>query len=484
MPDNDHGPVTYSEIYRQIVVTLRRSASFTDQTARLFEILKGVQYQPIGEIEELWMVAIQLAESEDVSKVLRFLGSSDNSAVVEDAEQNRPMRSTAAVNDPLFWDQWALPKISAESAWAHGATAPQVIVAIIDTGISTTHPDLVGHLWDDGGGNHGHNVLTNTGNVADADGHGTLLAGTIGAISNNALGIAATEWPIRLMSVKFHDVRTPPTGWNATRAIVWAVVHGAYVINASWDVGLPLRFLKLAIVFANLKGVVFVAAAGNDGLNNDILPTYPASYDLPNVIAVMASDEDDDKPGFSNYGRMTVHLAAPGIRILSTHAYLTPPPQWRRYSGTSSACAHVTNAAALLKALNATWTPTELREHLIASVDKSPWLACVANGRLNLEWAVRGPLRVTAPQGGDQWNAGTSVQVTWNRLYQTPRCTSVRVLLSENGGPYGLLKSGQPNSGACSVTAPNRSIPNARLKLQSEQGHGLFHESGIFAVVP
>ena len=266
-------PFTYSDIYRQIVVTLRKGDSFIGQRARLFEVLRGqgVDYQSIGQIEELWMVAIQLAENEDVEAVIQFLQSSENRAIVDDAEQNRPMRSTT-VNDPLWWEQWALRKMVAEPAWAHAASAPTVVVAILDTGISPTHPDLAGHLWDDGSGHHGYNILTNTKNVADEDGHGTLLAGTIGAISNNALGIAAAEWPIRLMVVKFHDVRTPPTAWNATKAIVWAVAHGAQVINASWDVGLPIRFLKAAIRFANLAGVPFVAAAGNDGLDNDDPP--------------------------------------------------------------------------------------------------------------------------------------------------------------------------------------------------------------------
>ena len=319
--------------------------------------------------------------------------------------------------------------------------------------------------------------------MVDEDGHGTLLAGTIGAISNNTLGIAAAEWPIRLMVVKFHDVRTPPTAWNATKAIAWAVAHGAQVINASWDVGLPIRFLKAAIRFANLAGVPFVAAAGNDGLDNDDLPTYPASYAVDNVVSVMASDEDDDKPGFSNYGRTTVHLAAPGVRILSTYPFLTKPPKWRRYSGTSAACAHVANAAALLRALNPMWTPAELREHLIASVDRSPWLACVSAGRLNLDRAVRGPLRVTAPQAGAEWPVGAMVQVTWDQLYMTPRCETVRILLSENGGPYNkVLANGEPNDGMCEVMAPSNSILSARLKILSEQGPGLFHESELFTV--
>ncbi|MGH7333870.1 MAG: S8 family peptidase [Candidatus Rokuibacteriota bacterium] len=385
----EEATLTHSEIYRQLVVTLRKSGGFVSQRDLLYEALEtaDIQYAPVapvGEIAELWMVAIQLAESEDVAHVVAYLSTRE---MVEVVEQNRALRANATVDDPLFWDQWALHKISAEAAWAKAVGAQAVVVAIIDTGICPPHPDLAAHLWTNAFGHHGFNVLTNTHHVADADGHGTLLAGTIGAVSNNTLGIAAAEWPIQLMAVKFHDVRTPPTAWNATVGIAWAVLQGARVINASWDVGLPLVFLRFAIEFAGLAGTIVVAAAGNDGLDNDVLPTYPASYALPNVVSVMASDEGDDKPGFSNYGRTTVHLAAPGVRILSTHSYFVTPA-WRYYSGTSAACAHVTNAAALLRAVRPAWTPHQVRQRLINTVDKSPWLSCLAEGRLNLERAI------------------------------------------------------------------------------------------------
>src|SRR5262249_10548248 len=154
-------------------------------------------------------------------------------------------------------------------------------------------PDLLTHLWDDGAGNHGFNVLTLTNNVEDMDGHGTLLAGTIAAVSNNTIGIAGSPWPISLMAVKFHDVRTPPNAVNALIAIFCAVLSGAKVINAAWHLGMPRDFLKVAIEFANARGVIFVAGAGNDGLDNDnsvMQPTYPASYLVDNVVSVMATN--------------------------------------------------------------------------------------------------------------------------------------------------------------------------------------------------
>jgi subtilisin family serine protease len=489
MNHDDHvqepGPaLTYEEIYRQIIFTVRKPEDFDNQRAELFARLTSNHYssEPIGDIPALGMVGIQLDEDQDIEEVLGFFRSTGNAALVRSVEQNAPMRMTS-VNDPLFGEQWPLRRIAAEGAWERARTAPTVVVAIIDTGISTTHPDLAWHLWDDGAGNHGYNILTNTYDVADEEGHGTLLAGTIGAISNNAIGIAGAEWPIRLMAVKFHDVRTPPTAYNGAMGIVWAVGSGARVITAAWDVGISLPFLETAIAFAGYNGVVFVAGAGNDGLDNDTLPTYPASYDLPNVVSVMACDEYDDKPGFSNYGKTTVHLAAPGVRVLSTAAYLADP-RWRSYSGTSPACAHVANAAALLMALHPGWRPDEVRDHLIVSADASPWLACVAGGRLNLDRAVRGPMRLTLPQAGTKWRKGKSVKVKWRNLYSTLKAASVRVLISKNGGPYQPLTSGEPNDGECSVVAPNQIVASARLKLESEQAPALFDESGVFSIVP
>lgn len=281
---------------------------------------------------------------------------------------------------------------------------------------------------------------------------------------------------------------------SGTIAIWWAALKGAKVITTAWGVGLPSMMLLAAFAYASLKGAVVIAAAGNDGLDNDLLPTYPASYggpphNLPNVVSVMASEfmsardagSYDDKARFSNYGLTRVHLAAPGIGVLSTDTHFGTE-RWKPYSGTSAACAHVTYAAAILKALNPAWSPTDIRDHLVASVDPSPWLRCVAKGRLNLDRAVRGPFVITAPLAGHVWKVSTNPPVTWTNRYQTPLATSVRVLLSVNGGPYVPITAGKPNNGNCTVPAPNAPVANARLRIQSEQGPGLYAESGVFVV--
>lgn len=492
---NDASPAVSDPVYRQIVITLPLE-QFAELTPKLYKSLDslGITYAKLRTIRELGIVPIELAPDQDVRTVLAQLNELPD---VNSAEQNSYLATTGTllaappiVNDPLYRFQWALFTIGADVAWQHPAPASPVIVAILDTGISTAHPDLVPHLWDDGtsAGNHGFNVLTWTNDVEDEDGHGTLLAGTIAAVSNNAVGIAGTPWPVKLMAVKFHDILTRPDALHATVAIVWAVTHQANVINAAWHMGLPLGFVRLAIEFANAHDVVFVAGAGNDGLDNDVLKTYPASFPVANVVSVMATNEHDSKPGFSNYGWTTVHLAAPGVRMLSTDCYFTAP-RWRNYSGTSAACALVANAAAVLKAMNPSWTPPQIRNHLIASVDKIPrWLPCIAEGRLNLARAVRGPLAITQPLANDVWLAGSTRQVAWSQAYVSPpTCATVRVLLSDNGGatyPTVLASGTLASALKCSVTAPNQTIANARIKLESEQGPGLFNESGVFKVKP
>ena len=279
----------FDPVYRQIVAMVEPE-EFDRASATVYALLDdlGMGYKKLQRIPELGAVPIELARGEDVAVALGRLNASDD---VKVAEQNQYFGTTEtlipplmSVNDPLYRYQWALFKIGAEAAWAHPATTTPVVVAILDTGISTIHPDLATRLWNDGSGNHGFNVLTLTNDVEDEDGHGTLLAGTIAAVSNDGVGIAGTLWPLKLMAVKFHDARTRPNALNALYAIAFALINRANVITAAWHLGLALGFLRIALQIADALGVVFVAGAGNDGLYNDVLPTYPASYNVGNVI--------------------------------------------------------------------------------------------------------------------------------------------------------------------------------------------------------
>ncbi|MBM4442569.1 MAG: S8 family serine peptidase [Candidatus Rokubacteria bacterium] len=405
-------------------------------------------------------------------------------------ERNRAMRVSAIPDDPLYGEQWALRRIGLEEAWHSIQTPPAsaVTVAVVDSGTATAHPDLAGALWTNLlptiGDYHGARFIgmVQDGAIEDDDGHGTRLAGTIAAVTNNAGGIVSAGWPaaISIMTLKFFDLTTPPSSASAAQAIAYAVRERARVINLSWDVGMPLDVLRVALDYAAAQDVVVVAAAGNDGTDNDELPTWPANYSMGNLISVMATDVYDDRASFSDYGATTVHLAAPGVGVLTTDLTLSSLAQYRGYGGTSAACALVSAAAALLRALNPGWPASLVREHLMASADVLPSLQTFAGGRLNrcagrlnVGRAVRGPLDLIVPRAGDQWRATTLVPVEWRSEYRTAACERVEIRISDDGGATYAerLIQGVTNDGACTVKAPNRRIRNARLRIQSEQGH-------------
>jgi subtilisin family serine protease len=490
-------PPTREEVYRQIIITLPRTGTLIEARRALFKALRdaGIEFDHVDSIEQLHAELLLLGEGEDVQAVCNY---SIKVGVAVTAEQNRVLHSAQVnppiVNDPLYARQWALQRIGAEPAWRRARAlinpnAPGVVVAVVDSGIQTAHPDLVNRLWADAFGNHGFNLIVGGGNVFDEDGHGTRLAGVIGARSNDGVGIAAAEWPLRLMAVKFIDIRTFPTAWSGAWAIVVALLAQADIICCAWGVGVPLDILRQAILLANgwrPGGVLVVAAAGNDGLNNDVLATFPASYQgVPNLVSVMASDRDDDRAWFSNYGRATVHLAAPGVRVLTTDTYFGDP-QWREFSGTSASCALVTYAAALIKTINPGWAASQIRDHLIASVDlspvfPSPWLPCVSLGRLSLDRAVVGPLVIIAPAPGDVWTV-PNPQVQWrNRYVMNPPVARVTIEISRNNGAYVPLAPAQPNNQLC-VVAAGAAATVARLRIRCDGAPNLYAESGVFSV--
>jgi len=309
---------------------------------------------------------------------------------------NCPPRS-AAERDPLYCEQWAWQKIEAEEAWKRLDEVQDlraVTVAIVDCGIQSDHEDLNNQIVC------GARVIPPDNNdFSDDDGHGTMLAGTIGAIANNERGGRGMIPAARLMAIKFIDVRTPPTSGNAAKAIIRAVDERAQIINASWNVGLDSPELEGAIEYARSRNVLVVVAAGNNGGDNTRYPSFPASYEFDNLISVLATDRNDQKAGFSNYGQ-NVHIAAPGVDIVSTSPYLCQPPAppslsynpaYRSYSGTSAAAAHVSGAAALLLSIQPSWTAEKVRGHLMETVDPIPDLrhCCRAGGRLNIGRAVK-----------------------------------------------------------------------------------------------
>ncbi|MCI0541155.1 MAG: S8 family serine peptidase, partial [Verrucomicrobiales bacterium] len=322
------------------------------------------------------------------------------------------VHALAAPNDTAFTDGtlWALRNlgqsggvagadIGASRAWDITTGSTNVIVAIIDSGIRYTHNDLDAQMWrnpgeiadngrdDDGNGLEddvfGLNAITNSGDPMDDNDHGTHVAGTIGAAANDGHPHVGVAWNVRLMACKFLDAEGSGTTSDAIQCIDYAVAHGARILNNSWGGGPFSQALFDAIARARDQGVLFVAAAGNEANNNDASPSYPASYQLDNVIAAAAVDRANNLASFSNFGRNTVHLAAPGVSIFSTTS--GADNEYKTLSGTSMAAPHVSGAAALLLAQVPGVGLTELRQRLLESTSPLPLLQnrVRSGGRVN-----------------------------------------------------------------------------------------------------
>ncbi len=300
-------------------------------------------------------------------------------------------------NDPGAPGQWGLTAIGAPAAWQQ-STGTGVIVAVVDTGVDYTHPDLNPNLWrnpgeipGDGIDNdhdgfvddvYGANFITNTGNPMDDVGHGTHVAGIIGARGDNGVGVTGVAWTARVMALKFMGPNGGYTS-DAVRAIDYAVAHGARVINASWGGAAADPALAAAVARARAAGVVVVTAAGNSAADLDRGPFYPASLatQFDNLVAVAATDRSDRLAGFSDFGRATVAVAAPGVGVWST----LPGGRYGSMSGTSMAAPFVSGAVALFWGAHPDWSYQTVLARLRATAAALPSLAGkVAAGRLDL----------------------------------------------------------------------------------------------------
>jgi len=306
------------------------------------------------------------------------------------AEPNYVLHLDLTPNDPRFTsgELYGLTKIGAPTAWNTTTGNSSVVVGVVDEGIDKTHPDLAANIWtnpaeiagngidDDGNGFiddiNGYNFTNNSGTIPGEE-HATHVAGTIGAVGNNGVGVVGVNWQVRLMSLKFIGGTDGATS-DAIRAENYAKqMHDLWissggtkganvrVVNNSWGGGSFSQSLVDAVLSLNQVGILFVAAAGNDGVDTDVQPHYPSSYDAPNVISVAATDSSDGLASFSDFGAQTVHLGAPGVSILSTK----PANTYGLLSGTSMATPHVAGAAALLLAQNPNLTVQQLRSLLI-----------------------------------------------------------------------------------------------------------------------
>jgi len=410
------------------------------------EVLVRFRTPPGGSEEARAAADVETAESETIARnglrrwrarrlstralITRLRANPD----VEFVEPNYVLRVDAVPNEPWFYTLWGLfnsgqdiggagiagADISAPLAWDVSTGSRDRVVGVIDTGIDYTHPDLAANVWSAptafsvtvGGvvincaaGTHGFNAITNTCNPMDDHSHGTHVSGTIGAVGNNGTGVVGVNWVASIMGLKFLGSTGSGSTSDAVKAIDFAIQTKAYfgstggaadvrVLSNSWGGGGFSQALLDAINRANAANMLFVAAAGNSSLNNDVYPNYPSNYTAPNVLAVASTTNRDERSSFSNYGAVTVDLGAPGTNILST----TPANNYAYFSGTSMATPHVSGAAQLLLSA-CSLTTAELKSTLMSAVDPIASMTgiTVTGGRLNVNRAIRACPPLTNP---------------------------------------------------------------------------------------
>jgi subtilisin family serine protease len=411
------------------------------------------------------------------------------------------IRSYLAPGDTRFGDGvlWGLRNIgnqngqpgmdiNAVNAWDLTTGSTNVIVAVTDSGIRFTHQELAAQMWrnpgefpdnhadDDNDGYvddlYGIDVTSPPGAApVDLAGHGTHVAGTIGAAANDGHDHVGVAWKVRLMACRFLNADGFGFTDGAIECIEYATAHGARIINASWGGGPFAPALFDAIAAARAHGILFVAAAGNEANDNDLSPAYPASYQLDNVISVAAYDRFGKIASFSNFGRRSVHIGAPGVDIFSCGA--DSDSDYKIFSGTSMAAPHVSGVAALIAAANPGISVTEMRDRLLTSARPMPSLAgkTSSGGGLDafaaLSSAPDGILSVSIePPSGIEIAAGKllPIQVT---VTDGTVVTNARVSLRIEGQPSELLLR---NDGVAPDSVKGDATYAANLQLPGAAG--------------
>jgi thermitase len=417
------GPATAADVPDEIIVRFEGGLSAAERAAIRNEA--GTAFERALPVDGMQLVDVAPGRSAVAAE--RALEGEDG---VLYAEPNFIRRVSLRPNDPLFPQLWGMentgqvvdppggrpPTVGSPDADTDAADAWDVaggggvVVAVIDTGVDINHPDLAPNAWrnpgESGSGREsnrvdddrngfvddwrGWNFADNNANSADENGHGTHVAGTIGARRNNALGVAGVTDRSPLMPLRIFGAQGTGTVADAIEAYRYAAAKGARVLNLSF--GSFQRSQAEQDTIAAFPGMLFVAAAGNGGLDdigddNDRTPEFPCAYALPNVVCVAASDNRDTLAGFSNFGARSVDLSAPGVAIASTW----PGGRYAFLDGTSMATPHVAGAAALLWAAAPSASPSAIVSALLAGTDKRPAFTgvTVTGGRLNVLTSLR-----------------------------------------------------------------------------------------------
>ncbi len=392
-----------SNLYDWIVQFDTSAVASIASVAETASLLAGgnINFQVISGLGLVGMVLVRSSDAtwqqvEDYLAQNSFVDAFELDAV-------RQFEVATSSNDPYAGNLWGMNKIDAKDAWGISTGSQSVVVAVIDTGVDYTHSDLAANIWrnsgeiagngvdDDGNGMvddlYGYDFLNNDGDPMDDNGHGTHVSGTIAAVGNNGIGVVGLNWTTSIMALKFLGSNGQGYISDAIRAVNYATmertVYGVNirVMNNSWGGGGFSSAMQSAIQAANDAGILFVAAAGNSGSNNDLSPQYPANYAPANVISVAATNQYDQLAYFSCYGATTVDVAAPGMSIYST----LPGNRYGSYSGTSMATPHVAALAALAWAVDPTATVAEVRSAILNGAESVAALSgkVVTGGRIN-----------------------------------------------------------------------------------------------------
>lgn len=338
--------------------------------------------------ENLLFVQTQ-EESENLLSLSSVDQTAERKTVLPKATTGVKLKKEVKVlnNDPNMSEKWGLKLTNSSNAWKITQGSKDIVIAVIDTGIDKNHEDLKENLWinkgetgldkkgkdkatngidDDKNGYvddvHGWNFVGNDHSLVDNHGHGTHISGILGAVGGNGKGVSGVSPEVSIMTLKYYDPKAPGVNnlENTVKAIHYAVENGANIINYS---GGGLEFSaqeKKAIEKAEKKGILFVAAAGNERSNSDKLKYYPADYNLENIISVTAIDTTKNILPSSNYGVITVDIAAPGKEIYST----LPNGRYGYMTGTSQATAFVSGVAALIMAHNRDYKATQVAKYI------------------------------------------------------------------------------------------------------------------------
>jgi subtilisin family serine protease len=364
--------------------------------------------------ETLPLPSTELVTPEAGTSVADAVANLERSRDVAYAEPDQPRRAFDLYPDeaagPRFANLWALHNtgqvigshagtagadIGAPAAWGVTTGSASVKVAVVDSGVDRTHPDLFANLAA------GYDFAYDDSDPTDYEGHGTHVAGIIGARGNNGIGVTGVAWQTSLIPVQALDATGEGTTSDIVAAYGYAVANGARIVNASFGGSSFSQSEYNAIKAA--PNVLFVAAAGNETANDDATPSYPCAYNLANILCVAATDNNDRLASFSNYGGTTVDIAAPGVNVYST--FKCDGYAWM--SGTSMATPEVSGAAALVLAKFPTLTATQLRSRLLANTD--PLNAAdapkIGGGRLDVAKALGASFTPTTPPGSTT-NAG------------------------------------------------------------------------------